>query len=160
MHAPDAADERAAVFAQHFVLVQVAGIGGLHGGADEAFRAGEVQAGAHLRGFEALAQRFHQGVVARVDLELDVGDVADRRQVVLAGEAFGGIEHGDRRTARHFVEQAEHGAAAAALAGDDVVLAAFEWPQVVVDRTTLDTCDEHSCCTSKLPGAHRGTPSA
>jgi len=98
-------------------------------------------------------QVIDQRAVARVDRKLDVSDVAQGGEVILAGEGLAGIQHADGRGARHFGEQTEHGAAAAALAGDDVVVATGERAQLVVDRPALDTCDEHYSCASRTAGS-------
>ncbi|MNP19663.1 hypothetical protein D3C76_1122030 [compost metagenome] len=66
VHAPDPTHQRAGVFAKHFVAIEVVTGGHLHGAAEEAFRAGEVEAGAHPRVAEQVIKGVDQGLVAGI----------------------------------------------------------------------------------------------
>ncbi|MOA10290.1 hypothetical protein D3C78_1301740 [compost metagenome] len=130
--------------------------GHLHGGADEALRAGEVEAGAHAGVAEDAFEIRHKGLVAGVDAQLCDLPLLQIGEKILAGKGFLRIEQGDRHALPgHFIQQAQHGAAAAALASDQVAGAAGKGAQLVVDRPALDTCDQHCCFTSRTAGPLR-----
>ncbi|MNR02645.1 hypothetical protein D3C85_1185030 [compost metagenome] len=130
------------MFTQHFVVVHVVGGGHLHGGTDEALRTGEVETGAHTGFAKSLLERLNQGLVASMHAQF--GDLAllEVGEKVMAGKGFLRVEQGNGLAQLgHFIQQAQHGATAAALAGDNVLGSAEEGAQLVVDRPALYTCD-------------------
>ncbi|MNN58246.1 hypothetical protein D3C81_1732850 [compost metagenome] len=106
MHAPDAADEAAGVLAQYLVAVHVVAGGRLHGGADEALRAREVEAGAHVGVAEDAFEVLYQRLVARVDAQFGNLPLLQLGEEVLAGKGFAGVEQGDvQALSGHIVQQ-------------------------------------------------------
>lgn len=116
VHAPDPAHQRAGMFAQHFIAVEVVTGGHLHGAAQKTFGPGEVQTGAHSRIEEQVVQVIDQRLVAGVQLQLMAWMLLQLGDKVLPGKGLAGIQQGDGPVqAGHFVEQAQHGAPATAL---------------------------------------------
>ncbi|MCY1447895.1 hypothetical protein D9M71_645360 [compost metagenome] len=141
------------MLAQHFVAVHVVVCGHLHGGADEALRAGEVEPCAHAGLAQGALEVCHKSLVAGVDAQLGDLSLLQLGEKILTGKGFLRIEQGDRHALLgHFIQQAQHGAATAALARDQVAGAAGKGVQLVVDRPALDTCDQHYCFTSRTAG--------
>ncbi|MNT38647.1 hypothetical protein D3C72_1748500 [compost metagenome] len=133
------------MFAQHLIAIEVHGVGGLHGGADEAFRAAQVQARAHIRVAEAITQGIDQCLVGGKHFQTGRLCLLQGLQVVMARERLRGIQQGAvLALARgHVRKQAQHGGSATALARDQVTQATCHGLKLVVDRAALDAGNKH-----------------